>query len=150
MARGVATTGNAPGSGSASAAARSAPETGSVVMLAQDSRGHFMAQPQINGVRLSMLVDTGASTVALSAEDASRAGYFPSANDFRVSVSTANGVIKAAPVRIREMQIDRIRLQDVDALVMPSGRLQTSLLGMSFLKRLSSFTVNSGTLVLRQ
>jgi aspartyl protease family protein len=123
---------------------------GTVVTLRQDARGHFTANLQINGSRIPMLVDTGASVIALSSEDANRAGVFPNANDFRIPVNTANGTIKAAPVRLREVQIDRIVVRDVEAVVMPAGRLNGSLLGMSFLKRLSSFNIAGGTLVLRQ
>jgi aspartyl protease family protein len=65
-------------------------------------------------------------------------------------VNTANGTVKAAQVRLREVQIGRIAVRDVEAVVMPPGRLAGSLLGMSFLKRLASFNVSGGTLVLRQ
>lgn len=156
LARGVATDEGPPAGSAAQPTIRAAavqPQVsggGITVTLAQDARGHFTAEPQINGVRLSMLVDTGASVIALSAEDASRAGVFPNASDFRIPVSTANGTVKAAPVRLREVQIGRIAVRDVEAVVMPPGRLAGSLLGMSFLKRLASFNVSGGTLVLRQ
>ncbi|MGL4445890.1 MAG: retropepsin-like aspartic protease family protein [Alsobacter sp.] len=155
LARGVAT--ESPGPSSAgpretrvATAQTQVASSGIVVSLAHDNRGHFTAEPQINGVRLQMLVDTGASVIALSAEDASRAGIFPNANDFRIPVNTANGTIKAASVRLREVQLGRIVVRDVEAVVMPQGRLGGSLLGMSFLRRLSSFNVSGGTLVLRQ
>ncbi len=153
LARGVATddgTAQARPQAATVPTAQPVASSGIVVALAQDGRGHFTAEPQINGVRLPMLVDTGASVIALSAEDASRAGIFPNANDFRITVNTANGSIKAAPVRLREVQLGRIVVRDVEAVVMPQGRLGGSLLGMSFLRRLSSFNVSGGTLVLKQ
>lgn len=156
LARGVATEEAPAATASATPTLRAAaiqPQAsggGITVSLTQDARGHFTAEPQINGVRLSMLVDTGASVIALSAEDASRAGIFPNAADFKIPVNTANGTVKAAQVRLREVQIGRIAVRDVEAVVMPPGRLAGSLLGMSFLKRLASFNVSGGTLVLRQ
>jgi aspartyl protease family protein len=120
------------------------------VTLRADSRGHFSADLTINGGRVPMMVDTGASIIALTQEDAHRAGVFPNPADFKVPVSTANGSIGAAPVKLREVRLDRIVVRDVDAVVLPAGRLRTSLLGMSFLQRLSGFNVANNTLVLRQ
>ena len=120
------------------------------VVLAADPRGHFLAEPSINGVKIRSLVDTGASVVALSSEDAQRAGVFPAGADYQIPVSTANGVVKAAAVRLREVRIDNIVLRDVDAMVMPQGRLSGTLLGMSFLRRLAGMQVSDGRLILTQ
>lgn len=114
-----------------------------------DRRGHFLVRPRIEGADLVMLVDTGASTIALTAEDAARAGIRPGPEDFTISVSTANGVAKAAPVRLREVRIGEIVIRDVEATVMTPGRLGTSLLGMSFLRRLRGFDIADGRLTLR-
>jgi aspartyl protease family protein len=122
---------------------------GSVVLKA-DPRGHFNADLQVNGGRVAMMVDTGASIIALTHEDARRAGLYPNPADFRIPINTANGSIGAAPVRLREVRLDRILVRDVDAVVLPPGKLKTSLLGMSFLQRLSGFNVANNTLVLRQ
>lgn len=120
------------------------------VSLPADARGHFRADVTINGGRVVTLVDTGASIIALTHEDAQRAGVFTNPADYRIPISTANGSINAAPVRLREVRLDRITVRDVDAVVMPQGRLATSLLGMSFLQRLAGFTVANNTLVMRQ
>ncbi|WP_460448161.1 retropepsin-like aspartic protease family protein [Alsobacter sp. SYSU BS001988] len=120
------------------------------VVLAADPRGHFSAEPSINGVKIRTLVDTGASVVAMSAEDAQRAGVFPAGADFQIPVSTANGVVKAAAVRLREVRIDNIVLRDVEAMVLPQGRLGGTLLGMSFLRRLTGMEVSDGRLILTQ
>lgn len=127
----------------------SANATGAV-MLKADPRGHFNADLQVNGGRVAMMVDTGASIIALTHEDAQRAGVYPNPADFKIPISTANGSIGAAPVRLREVRLDRIVVRDVDAVVLPPGKLKTSLLGMSFLQRLSGFNVANNTLVLRQ
>ncbi|PSC03539.1 TIGR02281 family clan AA aspartic protease [Alsobacter soli] len=119
------------------------------VVLLADPRGHYQAEPQINGAKIRTLVDTGASVVALSAEDARRAGIFPAGADYRIPVGTANGTVKAAPVTLREVRLDAIVLRDVEAMVLPEGRLQGTLLGMSFLRRLG-MEVAQGRLVLTQ
>lgn len=120
------------------------------VSLPPEQGGHYFANVEIEGVRLRMMVDTGATVVALSQNDAERLGLRPAPSDFTVPVSTANGVAKAARVKLREARIDTISLRDVEALVLPSAVASQSLLGMSFLKRLSSFSYDSQRLVLRQ
>jgi aspartyl protease family protein len=122
---------------------------GSTAVIWSDLRGHFIADPNINGTRVSMLVDTGASVVALSAEDASRIGMRPLPADFTVPISTANGVALAAPVVLREIAIGGIVVRDVRAVVMPRGRLNGSLLGMSFLRKLSHFEFANDRLTLK-
>jgi aspartyl protease family protein len=121
-----------------------------MMVLQEDGRGHFVAATIMNGILVESVVDTGASLIALSMEDAARIGVFPNAGDFKVSLSTANGSISAAPVKLREVRLGSIRLQDIDAVVLPSGRLKGTLLGMSFLRRLSSFQVSNGALLLKE
>ena len=96
-----------------------------------------------------MLVDTGATTVALTYEDAASAGIRPFPGDFTRRVSTANGSVAVAPVRLREVRIGDLTVRDVDAVVVPSGRLGTSLLGMSFLRHLGGFDIADNRLTLR-
>lgn len=117
--------------------------------LFADAHGHFITDAVIDGRRLNMLVDTGATSCAFTYEDAARAGLRVEERDFRVPVQTANGTILAARVRIPEMRIGPITVRGVDGMVMPRGRLATSLLGMSFLKRLNEFSMNGGRLTLR-
>ena len=119
--------------------------------LSPDRLGHFLAEATVNGTALQMLVDTGASFVSLSAKDAELLGLHPGERDFTYRVSTANGVVKAALVRLREMQVGDVSLRDVQALVPEaSGGPPMSLLGMSFLKRLAGFETIQGKLILRQ
>ena len=115
--------------------------------LAQN--GHFLAEAEINGRSVDVLVDTGATVVALSYEDARKTGFRTASFDFKYPVSTANGVVKAAKVTIRRIVIDSIRIENVDAMIMPEGALTGSLLGMSFLSRLDSYKVENGVLYLR-
>ena len=124
-------------------------ELGGAVTVPADHRGHFLVEPSVNGQRLRMLVDTGATVVALSYEDAASAGFRPAPGDFTVAVSTANGVAQAARIRIDEVQIGDITVRDVQAVVAKPGALNVSLLGMTFLKRLGGFEIAQGRLTLR-
>lgn len=111
--------------------------------------GHFITSADINGSSVTVLVDTGATAVALSYEDASSIGLRPGSLDYDVPVSTANGIANAARVKIDQISIDGVEVEDVEGLVLPEGALQGTLLGMSFLSRLDSFKVEDGVLILR-
>jgi aspartyl protease family protein len=117
--------------------------------LAAGSNGHYVTKASINNRSIAVLVDTGASAVALSYEDAESVGLRPSSLTFDVPVNTANGVGKAARVTLRKVEIDNVRVSDVDGLVLQKGALDGTLLGMSFLSRLRSFSVENGKLVLK-
>ncbi len=120
-----------------------------LLVVAADLQGHFVVHPSLGGVRLRMLVDTGASLVALSHEDAFKAGVKTSPGDPVRRFSTANGTVEARVVRLAEVSVGGLTVRDVEAAVMPPGRLSTSLLGMSFLRRLRGVEVSSGRLTLR-
>ncbi|GAA4025484.1 retropepsin-like aspartic protease family protein [Actimicrobium antarcticum] len=108
--------------------------TGSAsVTLQADGRGHFMAQGKINGLSLPMLVDTGASMITLSSQDARRLGIDYKSGQ-RVMSNTANGAVPVYLVRINSVRVGDIELSQVDALVQEQG-LPFALLGMSFLNR---------------
>ncbi len=111
--------------------------------------GHFMARVEVNGSPVSMLVDTGASTVVLRPADAERAGIEIKNLNFSVPVQTANGTTFAAPVRLRSITIGGIEVRDVETLVSKPGNLKESLLGMTFLKRLRSYEFAGEFLTLR-
>lgn len=119
------------------------------VMIAADQGGQFNTSVEIGGQLVPMLVDTGATVIALSAKDAQLLGISPLPSDFTVKISTANGVIKAARTTLSEVRLENITVRDVQAVVMPEGALQKSLLGMSFLRKLKRFEVASGKLILR-
>ncbi|MBC8036513.1 MAG: TIGR02281 family clan AA aspartic protease [Rhizobiales bacterium] len=117
--------------------------------LKANASGHFITKASINGSDITVLVDTGATTVALSYEDAEDAGLRPGHLDFNVPVSTANGVTKAARVKIDHIAVDGVEVENVDGMVLPEGALKGTLLGMSFLSRLRSFRVEDGILYLK-
>ncbi len=117
--------------------------------LKAGSMGHYSARARINKSNIDVMVDTGASVVALSYEDAQDAGLRPNYLNFDVPVSTANGSVKAARVKLDRVEIDNVRVDDVDALVLPRGALNGTLLGMSFLSKLTSFKFENGILTLK-
>jgi aspartyl protease family protein len=120
-----------------------------ILVIASDLRGHYTVHPQVGSARLRMLVDTGASFVALTHEDALKAGLRSSSRDPVRRLATANGVVEARSVRIPEMSVGDIVVRDVEAVVMPPGSMGVSLLGMAFLRRLKGFEVSGGRLTLR-
>ncbi|MDP1702249.1 MAG: TIGR02281 family clan AA aspartic protease [Aestuariivirga sp.] len=117
--------------------------------LKAGQNGHFIVKAEINGRNVRVMVDTGASAVALSYEDAKDVGLRPGSLDYNVPVATANGVVKAAGVNLDKVEIDGVRVSDVQGLVMPEGVMRGSLLGMSFLGKLKSFKVEDGVLYLK-
>lgn len=119
------------------------------VRLRSDGRGHFQANAQINGRTIEVLVDTGASLVAMSYEDAQAAGVTPRADEFRYVSQTANGDARFARVRLDEVRIGSISVRNVEAAVSQPGRLNTTLLGMSFLRNVR-FESQGGVLTLEQ
>ncbi len=120
------------------------------VTFAADASGHFLVEPTVNGTRVRMLVDTGASSIVLTPEDARRLGFRPSTGDFTSKTVTANGIVLVAPVLLREVAIGEISVPNVQAVVHSENRLPISLLGMSFLSKLTHFEVSHGKLVLRR
>lgn len=120
-----------------------------VVTVAADRNGHFFVEPILDGQQIRMVVDTGATVVALTQEDSERIGAKVLPRDFRVQMSTANGIVSGAPVRIGAITIGNVVVRNVEAIVLPKGKLEVSLLGMSFLKRLSGFDIARGQLSLR-
>jgi aspartyl protease family protein len=117
--------------------------------LKAGQNGHFVVEAEINGRNVKVLVDTGASAVALSYEDAKDIGLHPGNLDYNIPVSTANGVVQAAGVSLDKVEIDGVRVSDVQGLVLPEGAMRGSLLGMSFLSKLQSFKVEDGVLYLK-
>jgi aspartyl protease family protein len=111
--------------------------------------GHFTALTKVNGKTISMIVDTGATSIVLRPEDAKNAGIDVSKLTYRVPVLTANGRTIAARVRLDEVSIGPLDRKNVDALVAPKGAMSQSLLGMSFLSRLRSYEFSGDFLTLR-
>ncbi len=111
--------------------------------------GHFQIQAEVNGRPVDFMLDTGATSIVLTLQDAERLGFGPESLRFTGRASTANGMIKTARVTLRRLRVGPIAFEDVPAVV-NGGVLSKSLLGMSFLDRLRSYSVNNGTLTLKK
>lgn len=119
------------------------------VVLHKSLGGHFETSVEIGPVSVPVLIDTGASSVALRFEDAVRIGIDPSGLAFTRTVLTANGQAQAAPLLLPELRLGPIVRKDVAAVVLEEGKLDQSLLGMSFLSTLGSLQMQTDELRLR-
>ena len=111
--------------------------------------GHFYASALINGTPVSMMVDSGAGSVLLKVTDAWDAGIDTSTLSYTTPVRTAQGIMYAAPVRLRHVRVGVIGIDEIEALVAEPGKLEKSLLGMNFLSRLRSYEFSGAFLTLR-
>jgi aspartyl protease family protein len=121
---------------------------GGEVIINRRLSGEFAITGRVNGARATFLFDTGASAVVLTAADARRAGVDAGDLTFDVPVATANGAAMAAEARLDRIAIGPIIMRNVPALIARRGALDESLLGMSFLERLKSYTVERNRLIL--
>ncbi len=119
------------------------------VLLSRDMSGHFTPMVEVNAQDIPMLVDTGASTVVLTYEDAVTVGIIPENLVYSTRILTANGEAVAAPIALTTVAIGPIRRENIPALVTRRGALDQSLLGMSFLTSLSSFHMQTDELRLK-
>jgi aspartyl protease family protein len=119
------------------------------VEIVRGRGGDFQVAAQINGTRVAMALDTGASAVVLTQEAAKAAGLPLELLSYTVPVDTANGRARAASVTLDRLTVGGIIERSVPALVAPAGQLRTSLLGMSFLNRLESWEVRGDHLMMR-
>lgn len=122
---------------------------GKTVEIARSRGGEFAVAVHINGVRIPMMLDTGASSVVLTQEAAKAAGLPIQVLSYSVNVETANGRAHAAPVTIDRLTVGNIVERSIPALIAQPGQLRTSLLGMSFLNRLEGWEVRGDRLVMR-
>jgi aspartyl protease family protein len=120
-----------------------------MVEIVRGRAGDFQVAAQVNGVRVAMVLDTGASAVVLTQEAAKAVGLPLEVLSYSVTVETANGRTRAAPVTLDRVAVGDIVERSVSALVAQPGQLRVSLLGMSFLSRLESWEVRGEKLVMR-
>ena len=110
---------------------------------------HFHVDAMVDGVKVRFLVDTGATSVVLTPDDARRLGFDPARLSFTRVYSTANGTVRGAPVRLGEIRVGSISVRNVGASV-NGVDMNQSLLGMSFLDRLAGYDVRRDTLTFRR
>lgn len=120
------------------------------VAVSRGADGHFRVRGSVNGAPVTFLLDTGASLILLTSEDAAAAGVRPDRAAFSLPVSTANGLAEVAPVTLSDVSVGSISENEVSAAVAPPGSLSSSLLGMSFLSRLYRFEITGDRLVLQK
>ena len=116
--------------------------------IAKSPDGHYWAEASVSGHEVRFLVDTGASAVALTPEDAQRLGIDPATLTYAYTVTTASGHARAARVQLASVAVAGAEVDNVDAFVIQDG-LEHSLLGMTYLGRLSQFEATKNALILR-
>ena len=122
-----------------------APDGWNRIVVPADAQGHFIVAAMVNGERVDFLLDTGASHVVLSPEDAVRVGLRSAQLRFTGTAQTANGVARLAPVTLRELRIGQLSRHGVPAVV-NRAPMAISLLGMSFLEGLEGWEARNGQL----
>jgi aspartyl protease family protein len=121
-------------------------QDGRFYVLKSNESGHFTGKFRFNGKSLQAMVDTGATFVTLNESDARSLGYGGNDLRFRYEVMTANGKVKAARVLLKSLEIGTVQVRNVDALVIRGKALQFPLIGMSFMKKLSSYSAEDDQL----
>ena len=122
-------------------------QSGGKTTLTRDEDGHFYAEVRVDGRRVDMLVDTGASFIALTREDADAAGVDWREDDAIVVGKGASGPVRGVPVTIDEVELGDYRARDVQAAVIVDG-LEVSLLGQSFLGQIDAMTIEGDRMIL--
>ena len=133
--------------GAAATAPAAAPSLAAVT-LNRDADSHFRADMRVNGYPVRMMVDSGATTVALTESDARAVGIYPSDRDFTATAQTAGGLVRVAPVLIDRLTIGMIERRNVQAAVIRGNSLTESLLGQSFLSELGAMRVEGDRMLL--
>ena len=121
-------------------------EDGSMSFMRADG-GHFFVNTEVNGETIKFLLDTGATNISFSKEDAKKIGVNPDDLVYSRRVYTANGESKAAPFRIKTMKVGSLILTDLQAHV-GAGEMNDSLLGMTFLNKMKSYKVEGSRLTI--
>lgn len=122
--------------------------TANLLTYPADRTGHYFVEASVNGATIRFLVDTGATVVSLSPEDARAAGVGGNLT-YSLRMSTAHGEARAARASLREVRLGQLSIEDVTAVVMEED-MPISLLGMSFLNRLNSYSFKDGILTIER
>ncbi len=117
--------------------------------ITKSADGQFWTEARVNSSSIRFLIDTGASVVALTEEDAMKAGLDMRKLRYVTPINTAAGQIKAAPVTLKLVSVGNVSARNVRAVVIRKG-LSHSLLGMSYLGQLQTVQASKTQLILRQ
>jgi aspartyl protease family protein len=120
------------------------------VSIKADARGHYIASFKANGRPIKGLIDTGATYIAMNETTARQVGLRVSASDFKHTASTANGKTSAAFAILDRLKIGSIEVSNIDVFILKDRALSETLIGMSFISKLSSFKVENSKLILTQ
>jgi aspartyl protease family protein len=121
-------------------------ETGpSSIAYSAEADGHYHVYGAIDGSSVRFMVDSGATDIVLSPDDARMLGMQPDQLDYTLQAQTANGTVRGAPIRLKTLKVGPIVMHDIPATV-NEAEMPVSLLGMEFLRRLKSWGVKNGKL----
>lgn len=124
-------------------------EDGTRIEVPMDASGHFLLTAEANGEPVRFIFDTGASSIALSPDDARRIGIDPDDLAYVGQAETANGTVETAPVTIERFAIGDLVDENVPAMVI-RAEISGSLLGMSYLRRFARVSFEGEMLVLER
>lgn len=116
-------------------------------VLSRHADGHFYANVEVDDSEIRFLVDTGASTIALTAADAEAIGLSWSEEELRKVGRGVGGEVYGKPVLLRSVQLGDLIAENVSAVIIPNG-LHVSLLGQSFLSKAARVQIENGTMVI--
>ena len=118
------------------------------VTLTASRNGHFITRAYINGRPIAVMVDTGATQIALTYEDAERLGLRPHSSDYTQTTRTANGIGRAAPIDLDSVRIGDVEVSNLRGSIGEPGKQHITLLGMEFIRKLERFEMRGRELVL--
>ena len=118
------------------------------VTLTASRNGHFITRAYVNGRPIAVMVDTGATRIALTYEDAERLGLRPHGSDYTQTTRTANGFGRAAPVELDNVRIGDVEVSNLRGSIAEPGKQHITLLGMEFIRKLERFELRGKELVL--
>jgi aspartyl protease family protein len=116
--------------------------------ISEGSGGHFGVYGMVNGTRIAFMIDTGATDIVLDPSDAKRLGIDLDGLKFDRPFGSANGIGYGAKTVVESLAVGPIRFSNVEVSI-NKAEMGSSLLGMAFLKRLKSYSVSGGKLILR-
>ena len=120
------------------------------ITLIRGNSGHFRARGEVGNISVNFLVDTGATEIVLSHDDALRARIDTSSLNYNHPVSTANGITTSARQKIDNISVGSISFQNISVMIARKGDLDTSLLGMNFINRLRAFEIRGDRMIFTQ
>jgi aspartyl protease family protein len=121
--------------------------SGDETELTQHEDGHYYANVEVNDEEVRFLIDTGASSIALTADDAEAIGLSWNDNELRKVGRGVGGVVYGKPVTLRSVQLGELSASDVSAVIIPKG-LHISLLGQSFLSKATTVKIENGKMTI--